>query len=90
MVYFIFVCFFKLKHEKNYILLGQVDDGGYGREGHNCIYRGRECSFGGTPPNAGDTALVDMTNIFGNEGAFKPLLEMKVTLIKKFVTFDIQ
>ena len=68
-----------MKYKNNYILFCLVNDGGYGKEGQNCIYRGRECSFDGTLPEAGDTTHVDMTNIFANEGgAFKPLLEIKV------------
>ena len=66
-----------------------VDDGGYGREGQNCIYRGQECSFEGTLPDANDTTHVDMTNIFASEG-FKPLLEIKVQSILKSVIFIIQ
>ena len=61
------------------MLVKLQDDGGYRREGQTSAYRRHgECSFDDTVPDGGDTAQVDMTNIFANNMAFKPLMQIKV------------
>lgn len=71
--------------------MSSVDDGGYRKEGQNCIYRGNQCSFEGTIPETIDTAHVDIGNLnmFDGETAFRPLLEMRVRDEIKIILVDI-
>ena len=67
----------KIEIQSFFVLL---DEGGFRKDGQNCIYRGNQCSFEGTIPETVDTAHVDIGNInmFDGEAAFRPLLEMRV------------
>lgn len=69
-----------IRNSKVFLIFVSIDEGGFRKDGQNCIYRGNQCSFEGTIPETVDTAHVDIGNInmFDGETAFRPLLEMRV------------